>query len=125
MYGVVFVVVVVVVAVVGMGRGGVTGNRTVLNNTLNARDGRYPRATAPNICVQPYIMYYNIIITVLGMRKKSQIRLMGTIFFGLTSSQEKNERICLRKLAETKRTIVISIHILKYYNRYYVVCTYL
>jgi len=55
-YGVVFVVVVAVV-VVGIGRGGVTGNRTVLNNTLNARDGRYPRATAPNNRVQSYIRY--------------------------------------------------------------------
>jgi len=58
---------------VGIGRSGVTGNRTVLNNTLNARDGRYPRATAPNNRVQPYItyMYYNI-ITVLRVRKNTQ-----------------------------------------------------
>lgn len=126
MYGVVFVV--VVVAVVGIGRGGVTGNRTVLNNTLKARDGRYPRATAPNNRVQPYIiMYYNIIVTVLRMRKKIPNPFDGYNFFRVNVvAGKKNERICIRKLAETKRTIVIIIHvILKYYNRYYVVCTYL
>lgn len=92
-----------------------TGNRTVLNNTLNARDGRYPRATAPNNRVQPYIMHYNI-ITMLQCTKKNPNHLMGTTFFGSTSSQEKN--ICIRTLAETKRTIIIIIHILKYYNRH-------
>jgi len=95
-----------------------TGNRTVLNNTLNARDGRYPRTTDPDNHVQPYILYYNIIPV---CKKKTHI-IWWVQFFRVNIVAEKKPNIRIRTLAETKRTIIIIIHMLKYYNRYVPIC---
>jgi len=48
---------------------------------------------------------------------------MGTIFFGLTSSQEKNERMHTNtRRNEANNHYYYYIHTLKYYNRYVHIC---
>jgi len=78
----------------------------VLNNTLNSRDGRYPRATArpEHKRLQSYIVYYyyDIITTVLRMRKKTK-SFDGYNFFRVNVTGKKtNVNIYIQTLAETR-----------------------